>query len=555
MLKQKYLISAVFSIAILSADDGANRPRGIASITVCNSDPTGAFTQSCGAAYDTERMVLAPGFPPESINQAGFGTATDEHSTVFPPGHLGGNGDYMFFVATGFLGVNPDIGLMVLSSHGADDHGQWTIQPATDQAYGNYAAGPGQVFLSPMKPTVCPDVPGQNTTDPQVQQQDQTFDLNYAVPGSVFQDPTSGRLLMVYEGNNDCVGAPGGPKPGGDSYQTIGVATSLDAGRTWPQYASNGLYTPAELPFANPVSPATRYGPQQPFGAMGPAVCMGNTCAPNVPATYGRYEVLSPSINLNTFMQGMVLQNSFGHSEPSAFVDDVQPGNRGSGNPPPYVYIVTHYLSDDLSPLLPYSNGRKDDLSVARAKLDPSGAPLQFSKWNGASFPVVSNGLTGTDSSMLSNASDGNFRACGDNASTQGRSAGSISFVEDTGQYLLLFVCTSPGDPIRGAPTPKAFGSAWFYSTTDNLNDQSSWSIPKEIEGSYADHTQFKNTTGCMVYNGWYPTMMSLNKSPGHLSTQGYVFYLTGSLGACNGGGLPPRTYSSRQFTIVTARR
>jgi hypothetical protein len=54
---------------------------------------------------------------------------------------------------------------------------------------------------------------------------------------------------------------------------------------------------------------------------------------------------------------------------------------------------------------------------------------------------------------------------------------------------------------------------------------------------------------------------MSLNKAPGHLSTRGYVFYLIGTLGACtdddndNDGGLAPRIYASRQFTIVTAPR
>jgi len=243
--------------------------------------------------------------------------------------------------------------------------------------------------------------------------------------------------------------------------------------------------------------------------------------------------------------------------------------DRGSDDGLPYVYIVTHYLSDNgLAALQPSSNGRKDDLAVARAKLDRSGAPLDFSNWNGASFAFDTDGRGGSASSMLSSASDGNFTACGDNISRQGRSQGSISRVEETRQYLLVFVCTSPGDPALGVPTAGETGSAWFYATADNLSDQSGWSIPKEIEGSYARHVESnqmndseQSSNDCSIFNGWYPNLMSLNKAPGHLSTRGYAFYMIGSLGACTDddndgdGGLAPRTYASRQFTIVTAPR
>ncbi len=50
-------------------------------------------------------------------------------------------------------------------------------------------------------------------------------------------------------------------------------------------------------------------------------------------------------------------------------------------------------------------------------------------------------------------------------------------------------------------------------------------------------------------------------KAPGHLSAHGYVFDLIGRLGSCtdddndNDGGLAPRTYASRQFTIITGPR
>jgi len=555
------------------ADDGSDHRRAIVSITICSPDRTGVVTPTCGTAYDTERPVLAAGASTQTINQAGIGTATDEHSTVFPPGYLGGNRDYLFFVASGSKGVNPDIGMMVLSSPGPDTHGQWSAQPAND--YGSYTQGsPGEVFLPPLKPNRCPDLTDQSGNPIPIEQQDQTFDLNYAAAGSVFKDPSSesGRLLMVYEGTNDCAGAMAGTKPDHNSYQTVGVATSLDSGRTWPRYASKGAFMSAELPLANPVAGQTdNHGPQAPFGAMGQDVCMGNVCPPQVPDDYGRYLVLSPSISLDSLMQEInpVLNGQFGHSEPSAFVDDAQSDKRGDDDGLPYVYVVTHYLSDNgLAPLQPSSNGRKDDLAVARAKLDRSGAPLNFSKWNGVSFPTASDGRGGPDSPMLPSASDGNFTACGDNASRQGRSQGSISWVEDTRQYLLVFVCTSPGDPALGVPTAGETGSAWFYATADSLSDQSGWSVPKEIEGSYARHSESSQTNDpeesgndCPTFNGWYPNLMSLNKAPGHLSTHGYVFYLIGSLGACSDddndqdGGLAPRTYASRQFTIVTAPR
>jgi hypothetical protein len=566
-----------FLFAPLSVEaDERDSARSIVSITICSPDPGSTVTPSCGTAYDTERPVIAPGLPTQTINQASVGTATDEHSTVFPPGYLGNNRDYLFFVASGSKNVNPDIGMMVLSSPGPDKYGQWTAQPATANGYGNYSGLSGQVFLPPLKPDWCPDLPSNNDIH-FIREQDQTFDLNYAAAGTVFKDPTSesGRLLMVYEGANDCAGVDGGPKSHQNSYQTIGVATSLDGGRTWPRYASKGAFMSAELPLGNPVKGQTdNHGPQAPFGAMGQDVCTGNICPPHVPANYGRYLALSPAVSLESLMQAgkPVINGQLGHSEPSAFVDDVQSGDRRDDDRSPYVYIVTHYLSDpdgSFPPLPSLSNGRKDDLAVARAKLDRHGAPLSFSKWNGTSFPAASNGSGGPDVSMLSSVSDGNFTACGDNGSRQGRSQGSISWVEETRQYLLVFVCTSPADPAKGAPTAGETGSAWFFATADKLSDQSSWSIPKEIEGSYARHVESnqpndieappKPNNDCAIFNGWYPNLMSQNKAPGHLSTRGYVFYLIGSLGACTDndndgdGGLAPRTYASRQFTIVTA--
>ncbi len=99
--------------------------------------------------------------------------------------------------------------------------------------------------------------------------QDQTFDLNYAAGGSVVKDSTAGNgtLLMIYEGSNDCIGNPGGPKTG-DGYLSLAIATSLDYGKTWPTYRGFGL------PGVN-----DNQLPNAPMGALGVDVCMGNDCS------------------------------------------------------------------------------------------------------------------------------------------------------------------------------------------------------------------------------------------------------------------------------------
>ena len=122
----------------------------------------------------------------------------------------------------------------------------------------------------------------------------------------------------------------------------------------------------------------------------------------------------------------------------------------------------------------------------------------------------------------------------------------SISYVEDAQQYLLTFVCDSPGDPALGQKAGSmARGAAWFWSTSYDLSDQTQWTPPREISGSWSE---FDNTGGCPDYKGYYPSFMSLGKSAGHLSLTGYAFYLWG----CQGGGTPGgRQFSSRAFTIT----
>jgi hypothetical protein len=62
----------------------------------------------------------------------------------------------------------------------------------------------------------------------------------------------------------------------------------------------------------------------------------------------------------------------------------------------------------------------------------------------------------------------------------------------------------------------------------------------------------YDESGGCSSYKGFYPTLMSLDKKPGHLGTSGYVFYLWG----CQTASTPPpgRQYSSRAFTITISQ-
>lgn len=92
-----------------------------------------------------------------------------------------------------------------------------------------------------------------------------------------------------------------------------------------------------------------------------------------------------------------------------------------------------------------------------------------------------------------------------------------------------------------------ARGAAWFYSTSYDVTDPRKWTTPREIAGSWS---QFDTAGGCGSYKGWYPTLMSLNRKPGHLSTtNAYAFYLWG----CQTGDTPPpgRQYSSRVLTMT----
>jgi uncharacterized protein (TIGR03437 family) len=485
-------------------------PIVITSISACSPTGTGGAGSCPTGSSDTHQLVLGPGGSSINSSNLGVGAAPDEHSTIFAPGTLGSNQDYLFFLASPEQG-HASIGVAVLSGgSGPDSSGHWTLDLPRADEYGSYSGGFGQVFNPSSKGDNCPVV-----SDGDPAHQDQTFDMHYAAPGSVVKDPTAspGALLMVYEGTNACIGNAGGPVLSNtDDYISLAIATSLDYGKSWPTYRGTSTFSFVPLPGVNPTQ-----GPNAPMGALGANVCMGNNCATTPPAAYGRYPVITPPTSLASLMAAAKpLTVKTGEQEISGFVDDV------AGGPASYLYA------------------NSGSVRVARAQLNGGAAPLTFQKWNGQAF--ASPGLGGAESSVLP---AGPFQTCG--APTQLQYGSSISYVEDTQQYLLTFLCVSPGDPALGPGTGTGQGAAWFYSTSYTLSDQTQWSTPSEIAGSWSP---FDGSGGCADYKGYYPTFMSLGKSAGHLSLTGYVFYLWG----CQGAGTPPpgRQFSERAFTITT---
>ncbi len=531
-----------------------------------------------------------------SINcYGGLSSLADEHSTVFPPGTLPGHGDYLFFVPTKTCLNGDDTartgdtsGLVVLTGgHGPSVAGQWTLDFPPDFDFynesvdGQIVQGDGQIFLSPMDRTSCPYVLDSREQDP-------TFDLNYANPGSIVVDPTSAahrRLLMIYEGTNRCVGVKLGNVQDDSFYSTIGVATSQDSGHTWASYRANLVPLPHQSGSA---------GPRAPLGALASDACAGNDCTITPPADYGRYAVLSAPITLESLVKSRVPlpTKSMGDSEPSAFVDDVH----GAGDV--YLYTVENFGTGGHA----YPGTQSGTISVARARLGGAN-PLEFMKWYnsnaaygntpGGSFSLtqieaagadcgpaampattceITNDGLGSDGGGLESPlfpqdpsnSDASYATC--QAGAQIQLAGSISYVDETQEYLLTFICNSPFDPAnRDAPSPDPQnikrGAAWFYSTLDakqfDLSHQEQWSPPAEINGSWAWLASNVTASGCppkgcsyCVYSGWYPTFMSMGKRLGHLGMNGYVFSMNGCQDIGAGG---PREYTSRSFTISVA--
>lgn len=445
-------------LSVVPLTFGQSHPPAIASISICSPSGRGGAGTCPSGTFDTHQIVLGP--DGTSVNQSAGTAITDEHSSVFAPGTLNGNPDYLFFVAS-TSPVHADIGVLVLTGgSGPDKNGQWTMDFAKADGYGSYPAGYGQIFQSPSG-THCPVVPDGNPAH-----QDQTFDLNYAAPGSIVLDPTApaGNLLMIYEGTITCFGQTSGTRSTG-FYSTVGVATSRDYGHTWPTYRATSSFSFVPLPGQNSTQ-----GPAMPSGALGTGTCIGNDCVTTPPAAYGRYAVLSSSIPVSQAMAtGQPLPSSMGDAEMAAFLDDA------SAASPPYVYSTYNFNVGGGTLVDPLQTN--PDLMIARAQLNGGTAPLHFQKWNGTNFGAP--GIGGIDSPIFPS---GSFQNC--EAPAQGRFGSSINYVDETQEYLLTFVCDSPGDPAVGKSSGSGRGGAWFYSTSYDLSDPRQWSTPRAIRAS-----------------------------------------------------------------------
>ena len=277
----------------------------------------------------------------------------DEHTTILPPKN---DWDpYLFFVSSSLKGESG--GAVVLQSF--------------DLRTFDFPTGyQPHVMTPPLDFTSC-----KSFYDPE-------FDLNYAAPGSVLQDPTlpPGNLMMFYEAENHCPGSaasmtnPVWQRP---FYATVGFARSSDNGKTWPQ--------PVDSEFGG----ADRY-----------------------PILKG--PVAQPSTNYS---------GNMGDAIPSGFIDHN------------FLYVVYSYTAGAQSDGL---------IRIARAKLggDDHGfgedsdfatanhSPLKFLKWYKGAFREP--GIGGMDSGVLPAS------GC------PGRQVmPELNYNDDFGLYFMIFVCNS----------------------------------------------------------------------------------------------------------------
>jgi len=307
---------------------------------------------------------------------------------------------------------------------------------------------------------------------------DNEFDENYAAPGSVVPDPTlpPGQLIMIYEAENHC--------PGGvwqvPFYATVALAQSSDNGRTWPGPVNSEFGGPDRHPVLKGADPEPPSEPTPP----GPA--------------------------------------DMGDAIPSALVD------RNGWNET-YLYVVYTYSEGP---------GGHDDgqIRIARAKFgdddqdgdwwgsDGAHRRLTFLKWFNGAFSE--RGIGGLDSGVVPASPD-----------CVGRHMPDLSYNEDLGLYLLIFICNR--DPDDGT-------AAWYYSTATSL-DLQDWTEPQMIVNSRSSTTIPCDTPSPGTqFNGLHPSFMSPGAAGGHTKLTGRAFFLKG----CVSGF--PRAFTSRTFTITT---
>jgi hypothetical protein len=289
----------------------------------------------------------------------------DEHSTFIPLWF----GSYLIFGASDLQNVpNTPVGAVVLQTSDLQ-----TLTFASSLGYNE------QVLASFLPPNSCDVAPLSLNLN--------VFDLNYAAPGTVVQDPAQppGNMIMIYEAENHC--------PGGVVNQpydaSIGLARSTDFGHTWPAPVNSPSGGPDRYPVLQIATPQ----PPTAHPAMGDAV-------------------------------------------PSAFIDHTPEGDN-------YLYAIYGYHAAP--------GGTNDGLMrVARAELGAdwnifswsfgksNSNPLQFYKWYNGGFTEP--GIGGLDTGVLPG------KGCLNGTQAQAE----ITYNDDLRQYLMIFVCQDYVDDLAG---------------------------------------------------------------------------------------------------------
>jgi hypothetical protein len=180
---------------------------------------------------------------------------SDEHTTIIPPAP--GSDTYLVFAAN-MKNAGGLSGPVVLET--------------TDLRTFAFAAGyTSPVMTAPIAFSTC-----KAFYDPE-------FDLNYASPGSVLQDPTRppGNLMMIYEAENHCPGAVWQH----DFYVTVGFTRSSDNGKTWPPPVDSELGGSDRYPVLKALTPEPS-SPENPQVAMGNALPSAFVDGTNLYVTY-----------------------------------------------------------------------------------------------------------------------------------------------------------------------------------------------------------------------------------------------------------------------------
>lgn len=363
----------------------------------------------------------------------------DEHTTIIPTP----DGSYLFFSASSL--TDRIAGAVVLETRDLVN-----FQFASDRGYAD------RVMAAPIPFETCdPARAGE-------------FDLNYAAPGSVVQDPTrpSGNMIMFYEAENHCPDGTDWQRP---FYATVGYARSFDFGQTWP--------APVNAEFGGKNRhPVLKLATPEPATFESSPVYMGNAI-------------------------------------PSAFVDCKEHGEC-------FVYIAYVAPQAGADGLLRVARARlgghdqhldDNDGSRDRNHRDEGHHRLHFEKWYNGAFSQP--GIGGLDSGVLTT------RGC---PGVQEDPV--ISFNDNVGLYMLMYVCVDTAH-IPG----RTFQAGWYYATATSLEKQD-WTQPRLIQNSdfpIIEGCNPKDGSG-RQFDGWYPSFMSPGAAPGHLKLTGKVFLMGG---------------------------